>query len=298
MFFDPSYRSETGFVPNALKFYFNRSMTEQEMTLKDRRAILTERAMLLQIQFSVSLLLSAMLTAFVLARESLRKGLCSSIFVNHEILHIFFSIVAIAMESIPELMYEHNIVYNSFFIAIFISLLLMSGERLLKIKLPFLHERIGKRHKLMVMSMSWSVPLMFFGVTMVIRISPSYLIAVRVAIFTIGEMLVLVANVIVYHAVLVHDKFVRTNAHSIAVGRGMFKASIICFSLVLSFVMLWSPILVHDVLLLCGKNVGYTFARVAEHTALMNPIVDGIFYLCLYRKAQCELKYVLNCCGN
>ena len=150
MFFNPAapqFRSGSGFVPHGARTANYNKTAEQRQWLKDQAKILGEREVLLQIQFSVSLILSALLSAFVLTRKALRKGLCSTIFVNHEILHIFFSVVAIAMESIPELMYEHNIVYNSFFIAIFINLLLMSGERLLKIKLPHLHESIGRSHK-------------------------------------------------------------------------------------------------------------------------------------------------------
>ena len=135
---------------------------------------------------------------------------------------------------------------------------------------------------------------------MAVRISRSYLLFVRVVIFSLGEMLVLMANLVVYHAVCVHDKFVRNNATSnpAVMARSMLKASVICFSLVLSFIVLWAPILVHDVLILVGYEVSFKFTRVAEHTALMNPIVDGIFYLCLYKKAQTELKSVLNCCAS
>ena len=45
-------------------------------------------------------------------------------------------------------------------------------------------------------------------------------------------------------------------------------------------------------------QVGYKFTRIAEHTALVNPIVDAIFYLCLYRKAQKELVSAFSCCTS
>ena len=59
----------------------------------------------------------------------------------------------------------------------------------------------------------------------VLRVSADYILFLRVVIFSVGEILVLLANLVVYHAVLVHDKFLRANAHinPAAMTRSMLK---------------------------------------------------------------------------
>ena len=70
----------------------------------------------------------------------------------------------------------------------------------------------------------------------------------------------------------------------------------VCLTVVSTFVLLWLPYLVHNVMVLAGQYKpldGNTFTDVVEAIALLNAIIDPVLFLWLSKETKKEFRVVI-----
>ena len=77
------------------------------------------------------------------------------------------------------------------------------------------------------------------------------------------------------------------------------KSRYVCLAIVVSFVLLWAPYLVHNILLLKNGRMKLStilqgqFEHVAVVIALVNPMVDPLFFIIFRKDVKRELKRLI-----
>ena len=134
------------------------------------------------------------------------------------------------------------------------------------------------------------------------------LLVINTVLIGVVTTVLAITNVSLYRFARAHEKFVHRNtarSKNTVVDRKVLKASYVCITIVSSFVVLWSPLLVSNAMLLynayyfidghlvVGSSSMLIFMRVAEHMAVFNSAADSILFVWLSKDVQAEMKHIL-----
>ena len=164
--------------------------------------------------------------------------------------------------------------------------------------LPFKYKQITWTHSAIVVSVSWSLSIVFAVLALTLHIIQHHLTIIMVIMIGIVVIVLLFSNTAVFITAAKSDQLVRQNAgHRFPRGaikevlprRRILRASYVCLAVVSSFLFCWIPYFAHNTMILVGvyaaeSNKAFTIG--AEQLALCNNIVDSLLFIVLTRDAR------------
>lgn len=162
------------------------------------------------------------------------------------------------------------------------------------IQYPYRYEAMECKMVYRAIVVSWLIPLIFTGVGLCIKTNDKLIekkLHVTSTIVICASITVLVAtNLKVHHIAKQAAQTLTKKKHS-----KVLKSTYVCFVLVGSFVVLWFPFLVHNVLTLCGVYVAdsnKTTTRVVVQIAFLNSVLDPVLYVFFRKDVKREIANV------
>ena len=161
---------------------------------------------------------------------------------------------------------------------------------------------IRTKHIMVAVVCSWLLGVGLFVLMLLLEVGLHELVIIQVVFITSSAVALTVCNIIIYITAKKHDRFVRQNGalplvHVVKKPK-MLKASRVCIVVVFSFVLLWLPFMVHDILHLIGRYQpadGKLFTMIVEHVGYSNSFIDAIVFVWLHKDTKKELKMLLFC---
>ena len=214
-------------------------------------------------------------------------------FMNLQIVHIILSITGII-----HIFYSSNrvevILNNGFLIEMFFSLMLTTVDRYVAISYPYTYEKLTTKEVLVAITCSWIIPIVFLVLAFTLKATQQHLTIITTVAIAVAAVTLTISNARIY---------IIAKRHAIAItgtkGKKVLKSTYVCFAIVFSFVFLWLPYLVHNVMVLanrhepCGKEGVSTFTRGVFQTALVNSLLDPILFVAFRRDMKKALKGTL-----
>ena len=242
------------------------------------------------VQSSLSLGLCLFLFLFICTRKTIRSIKCNQIFLNILLIHILFDATSISTETQYAEKYQCIAVNNAYFLGLGTNLVLLCVERILLIKYPTKHRNISKDFIRAIITFSWVPTLLFLCVELVNeRHHVHHLLIFQVILNVVGEILLTSLVYTIHHLAKKHDRCVKEYSRLPQQSEGMVKHCSLCISAVVSFLLLWLPLLVVDLLVLYEKlDVQLTF--LLQHFTPLNSLFHFILFLCLRSDMREALK--------
>ena len=114
----------------------------------------------------------------------------------------------------------------------------------------------------------------------------------------LATVILTVSNIHIYFIARRHAaSILRNNSAAVnAKETKVIKATYVCLSAVLSFIILWLPLLIHNGMVLTQFYIpenNKMFTKIAFGTGSMNAIVDPIVYICFRKEVRKKLATLL-----
>ena len=255
---------------------------------------------ILRVQVSTIILINVTI-ALILLRRNLRVINSNKLFLNLQVTHIIISLSVVIFGIDP---IKVTLVLNkAILMAMFICLMMVTIDRLVILKYPFIYQNLKTTHYLTIIIISWVFPVLYFFVGLNINITQSQYLVVSIVLIATAAITLTISNIMVYSIVRRHLHMIRRNTVEVYDNTDkkkqtlkVVKSTYVCFAVVISFVLLWFPFLIHDILTLENiytPNYGKTFTFVVEVFALCNSGLDPIIYAILNKKVKREVLLVI-----
>lgn len=254
------------------------------------------------IQSIITFIVNFILFILILAQPKLQGKRSHQFFLNLQITHILLSIVIIISEFYPprwKQLYALAVTENAIIMEMTITLLALTADRLIAINYPYWHNYITIKDILLTVVCCWLPPIIFTGLVLSFHIMKHYISAIMTIMIGFAITTLIISNIILLFTAMTRDKSVkRTNRfhkydeRSVVYTKSMFKASYVCFGIVMTFVLCWSPFLVHNILTLtkdykaCNKKY---FTIISIQLVLFKSLLDPLLFLVLSIDARNEI---------
>ena len=247
---------------------------------------------------ALSLLVVIPLLVFILSKRKLRMKKSFQLFVNLLLLHILFHITRFTSNFLPPTSEDVVVILNTcLLVSMFLGLMLLSMERVLLIMCPFTYRHFTTAHCIAVIVSSWLPMVVFLIVLLGIRATQETLTIITTSLIVIATVVLTFSNLLIYRAARSHYRFKRKMIRRPSEPKRMLKASYVCFAIVASFVLLWLPYLIHNIMALANvyqPSAHKLFTKFVEHFALLNAIVDAVLFIWISREMKRELRDTWN----
>ena len=246
------------------------------------------------VQAVITLTILIPLVIFIMTRRKLRIKKSHQFFVNLLLMHAMFN-VAVIISNLVDYSPAQLIFNCGFIIGMFIGLMVITVDRAVAIKYPFVHADIETKYIVITLLFSWLPTFMFLCLSFLFGVTQYMLTMVSTVLIIISTIVLILCNGFIYSVAKKHDQFLKDNTAQQALAnksRKMLKASYVCFAVVISFVILWFPYLVHNLLVITGlyyQSAEKLFTKVVGHVVLLNSIGDAILFVWLSRDTKKEL---------
>lgn len=244
----------------------------------------------------LGLFFNILLALFILKRKLLCKTSCCKFFLNLQTVHIILCMSSMGFRK--EMKDIHVAINNGLLMELFLSMFLTILDRLIAIKFPYLYQRLTTRRVLIIIGSSW-IPGIVFTATVIMTKPGQIPVTTMSTILIFVAMLILVSsNIMIWFIVKRHKKTVQrecTPAHAkISAEKRKLKSTYVCMSIVTTFLLLWLPFLVHNVLLLTQGDVDKAFQRGTETVVLVNTVIDPWLFIIFRRDVKDEIRSLRN----
>lgn len=252
---------------------------------------------LLLIQGVVTFLANSALFTIIARERKLRRKKANRFYLNLLLVHCLLSIVTIVScfrSSATKRIFKNGILFQ-----MFTCLMINSVDRYVNIKYPFKYQLFQTRHVTFIIISSWIPAIISIILSASFRMSPYTCTVVCTTMMVFATCLLLTTNIGIYRIARYHVEGIKqqsvttdSDASKRIQLRMHLKASFVCFALVISFIILWFPYFVHNVMILSGDFgpiYGNMFSLVVIKLSFLNSLVDPFLFV-MFSK---DLKRVL-----
>ena len=252
------------------------------------------------IQSSLILLFNTLLFFFIITNTKLRKKPQNKFFIHLQVIHVNIGILQIVCFSVDQTDY---IVENVLLISMFISLLLITADRLAALRFPYRYRSLSGTIVLRIIIISW-LPSVCFAVTATVqRVTLYDLNMIHSVLIGIASLILAAANSMVLVITKKHRRFMKKHStvhldkHTCR--NSTMKASYVCFAVVLNFIVFWMPHCVHDIIEMTSSSVNHNFHDVQKNKGLeilvrqlklFTSLSDPIFFIFMSPQTRKEAK--------
>lgn len=249
------------------------------------------------IQQVLSLCFNTSLLSYIISDRKLRSKKPNQFFVNLLLVHIILSLAAITSKFV--IPFEVAVFNNGIFMEMFFSLVICSFDRYINITFPFKYAFLTTTKILGVIVISWFISTVFVVLAIVLRITNYQTTLVCTALIIFSSVILLISNIHIYLIARRHASLILKNntAASDAINREKrsLRATRVCFSLVLSFILLWLPFSIHNAMVLSHlykPSAEKFFTKAVFNVGCFNSLVDPILYICFRKDMKARLMKV------
>lgn len=254
-----------------------------------RLAICDDLDIIRFIELILIILLNVVLLVFIAANRKLRGNKANKFFLNLQLVHITISlsgIVSMFLHSKPT--YMEIVLNNGFLLEMFFSLFVTTCDRYAQIVYPYVYQRFTTKRTLQIIILSWVLPLTFIIIAFNVQINQLHLTVITTCTIAIAITTLIMSNGKLYIVAKRAGMTIIKNKNT-----RVLKSTYVCLSLVSSFVVLWFPYLLHNFLVFAGKykaNNNAPFTRIVVQIALLNSLLDPIFFVLFRRDVKREFR--------
>lgn len=232
--------------------------------------------------------------ALISSRKCLRKKHSNKFFLNLQISHLCIGVVNCISQVSNNV--QLTFINNALLIQVFIALHLLTCDRFIAIKYPLQKMQVKARSVYLIIICAWLSSILFGIIENVIRVKQDDLAKIRVTTITVSMVTLTVFNTVVYKIAKQHVKNRNNLQNNKTLKQNALRASILCFVTVFSFVVLWLPYLIHDLLTIANLYTPNNVATVTEVTAaiaLTNSITDPVLFMIFNKSVHQEMKLIV-----
>lgn len=240
------------------------------------------------------------LMSLILYHRILRKRKENQIFINVQITHVLHSchLLATKFVSSPDFFYIYAITTQGLMSECLLSMSLLTYERFYVIYYHISPPSKVVEKTVPIIYSSWALPIVFIALSLYFELPRlQYAILCTVLVVVIGVGLA-IANIQIYRTAKNHIRFVAKNGHrrnSVKIGNRL-KGSFVCFTIVATYVILWFPFFLRNLLLLTKiynpAVHGPLLTQVALYIGATNSLADPLTFVFLSVSVMSEIKRV------
>jgi len=226
------------------------------------------------------------ITCIGLSRKS-RKLKSVKFLLNLQLTHAFMGVTSIVLQEF-DVFNELVVLFDALLLQMFLMLLCMTLERYLSVTWPMKFRNLATKYYVYTIALSWIfiIILLAIALSFTTRILQEHLVILSTALIAVSIITLLFTNINMFVIAQRHFKeiFKTSIASKKSKFRGNMKSTYTCLVIVVSFIVLWLPQLVHNILAL---NDNYYVSRekkftrivwlVALSDSLVNPFIYAIF---------------------
>jgi hypothetical protein len=247
------------------------------------------------VQATISLCFNVVLLVFISSQKTLRKEKSNQMFINLLHVHIIMAIAGVvAKVYLPD---ESAVINNGFLMEMFLSLIITSSDRYINIKFPYTYAHLTTNNIILIIMTSWFISGMFVMFSLIFKITPFHSTLVCTVLIITATVTLALTNINIYAiakrhaaAILKHSSPAKPNGK---MKSKVLKSTYVCLAVVMSFIILWLPLLIHNVMVLIKvykPASGKLFTKIVLHVACFNSLVDPLLYLCFRKNVKQRLR--------
>jgi len=277
------------------KLHFQSAYTNETRDYK-----ILQKVMVLNSSFII--LVNLPLLVFLLYHhKKLLERHTAKYFINIQLIHIMVATFDITRHTYsPGIVVMNNILMTE----LFLSMLMANGDRYFAISKPFVYQKMTSKKTYLLIAVSWTMVLIelfllnVFHVTkqLVLELSLTILMAVSITVLTYSNIVIwFIAR---KHAISIAQNSVNGHRKEAIRRRQLKKSTVSCLLFVGSFVVLYTPFLIHNVI---AVTTEFTADPTSPFTVCVvtitsfNGLVDPITYVIsngdIKAKLTSSLKY-------
>ena len=192
-------------------------------------------------------------------------------------------------------------------IILFMSLLIVTVDRIVSIKYPFAYLKLTTAKVISIIVVIWLLSISYTTLSYVFKFSESTGEIITLTLMLASFITLSISNWTVYVIVrkqirqimstiveenLPGNNTAKTSKRKLVLDKQL-RALHICVGMVISYVIFWSPLLIHDI----AKFSGYkndTFSRTAILIVFCNSLADPIIYCIINRDLKLEILQIVH----
>ena len=255
-------------------------------TNSSRMKITNNYGTIVFIQQILTFIFNTFLIIFMAMSKKIRKCISCQLFLNLPATHVLASIMHLV--TFYHQYYQLFMLCNALLLQTFFSLMLTSLDRYIAVRYPYKYENITRKEVFIISASSWFLTTIFYGLTLKIKVTLVTLITLVTILILLSSIILIITNVSIY---TIAQKHVRAILKCM-VGQerkraNTRKSAYVCFALVSTFVLFWSPDVIHSIWYLSGgqernKNIdnnlfSYVIAVIYHCNAMFDPIIYALF---------------------
>lgn len=243
------------------------------------------------------LILNISVSTLILKQKKLRKKKNNKLFLNLQICHIFISILGTLTIFYPTRL--KVIISNGLLIELYLSMIITSTDRFISIKYPFKYQKVRTKTITIAIGIAWIPSVLFVSIAVALNVNQYFCTVLSTILISSATILLSIFNLNIYIIAKRHKdsimrliKVIEGNDKQMA---KISKSTYVCFAIVFSFIILWMPYLIHNILVLLKSyrpDSENTFTKTVEHVALYNSLIDPLLFVCFSKDVKRELKKV------
>lgn len=243
------------------------------------------------IQNLLALLINIATITLILRKKALRRNKSNKLFINLFSVHILESLtglVSIFYNQLPES------VNNVLLLEMFICMIISTADRYMNITYPYKYARVRNREVFIALVTSWILSGLFIIPSFLIKFTKYFDIVVS-SILIVATVTLAITNVKIYIIARRHATTIRKNSVTRPdemSKKRILKSTYVCFSIVISFIILWSPLFLYNMIGLARVLQPDVITCVVLSAARFHPLVDPVLYICFNRDAKREIRRI------
>ena len=276
----------------------------REMNNKSRQII----SIIYQIQGSITILLISTLFVFLVQHPKLRKRNSTKLFMNLQLVQFCMACTTIVAQHTR----SNNIIQcinNGFLLALFLGMLMVTVDRHAQIHCPMSYQHIQTKQVMLVVIATWLVAATFDTVILAHSSfhSQRFLTYLSTVLLVTTHVVLVFTNISVLMVAKRHQKHIQSmyktsSIDSVRRNKHSLKATKTCITIVGSYLLLWLPFLIHNLMCIGGYYIAdgrRLFSQLVEIVALSNAIVDQMLFVAFHKEVKkTAAKYVQRSLSN
>ncbi|XP_065651764.1 D(1A) dopamine receptor [Hydra vulgaris] len=184
---------------------------------------------------------------------------------------------------------------------LFTNLLVLTLDRFFYIRFPLHYSQLTEFKIFLIIGMSWVLPLLLLFIPNTSQTNVNEIIFL--SLLMMAFFVLLISNICIYRIARVHQKSITKQRKSLNKSdsdetkqlnsKKHFNAVKVCFGMVVTFLIFWTPLFTHGITSLCGIRHP-TFTIVTVLLAFSNSVVDPILYSILSVDLRSEVRIMLH----
>ena len=256
------------------------------------------------VQCVVAFVLNTLVVALILSCRKLVRKRSTKFFINLQAVHLILCVLE-TVAVFHVLQKEAVIVSNGLLVAMFLSMVVVTMDRFILITYPYRYEKLRTYHVAIAISTTWAVSVAFVVLAVAFDVTQHFCTVMSTTLIAGSSLALSLSNLNIYRIAQRHAKCIQHEVHDSHTRTRLQKRTVknlkslyVSLSIVLSFVVLWSPFFVHNLLVLTRVYVPGNrklFTQIVEHVALLNCIVDPVLFVVLSKDVKRELRKLQKC---